>query len=710
MPTFTRNTAKNGLEISFECSPDESVRTELKENGFKWHRANKFWYAKETPERLSLVEKLCGRDEGITSKKNVTVMHARIEPTAKVERSKRCCYSSSLVEFFRVTQKSWLSTMKSAFWNQYILKLGVSQERAWEDCFANLQKYLPLINKENKKFDIIFEYALPYESGRRPDVLLVSKEQVIILEFKMKNSFLPEDIDQIAAYARDIREYHYESRDKVVTPVLVLTKTTNEKPVKLANGVITVSVEYLAEVINQEAFATVTPCDLQCWMDSKYEPLPTIVDAAERFMKYEEFPKIRRVNSTGIPEAIKFLKKITDDARENKKHVLALVTGVPGAGKTFLGLQYVYDVCESNKNANSVYLSGNGSLIKVLTDALHSDVFIKNIHTVVNEHIVGKAKGFNKNIIVFDEGQRAWDKQQMLNKRRTDKSEPDVLVELADEELDWAVLLILVGEGQEINNGENSGLVQWNTALNRSNLEWEVVCPDKLVGIFKADHKVTANTNLNLNTTLRSYLANDVSKFVNLLIEGNISDARGLSESILAAGFNMYVTRDLSGAKNYCINRYAGNENKRYGLMASSKAGNLSLYGMKPQFQPDVAAWFNRGPSEVGSCCQLAVTVSEFDCQGLEVDMPIIGWGTDMLWKGSGWLKFKENESVNSEANTYRMNSYRVLLTRGRDGFVTFVPKETRFDATYKVLLNAGMKELSVKGAKTYAHNFNCRR
>ena len=156
----------------------------------------------------------------------------------------------------------------------------------------------------------------------------------------------------------------------------------------------------------------------------------------------------------------------------------------------------------------------------------------------------------------------------------------------------------------------------------------------------------------------------------------------------------MYVTRDLNAAKNYCINRYAGNENKRYGLMASSKAYNLSSYRMKPQFQPDVAAWFNRAPSEAGSCCQLSVTVSEFDCQGLEVDMPIVGWGTDMLWGDSGWAKFKENESADSDANTYRINSYRVLLTRGRDGFIAFIPDETRFDCTYNVMVRAGIKKL----------------
>ena len=115
---------------------------------------------------------------------------------------------------------------------------------------------------------------------------------------------------------------------------------------------------------------------------------------------------------------------------------------------------------------------------------------------------------------------------------------------------------------------------------------------------------------------------------------------------------------------------------------------------MKPQYQPDVAAWFNKMPSEPGSCCRFSVTVSEFDCQGLEVDMPVVGWGTDMLWEGSAWSKYKSNESTDSEVNSYRRNSYRVLLTRGRDGFVVFIPEESRFDSTYEVLLKAGIMKL----------------
>ena len=208
-------------------------------------------------------------------------------------------------------------------------------------------------------------------------------------------------------------------------------------------------------------------------------------------MNNEPLPNIRRVNSTGIPQAIECLSEIAEDAKENNKHVIAFVTGVPGAGKTFLGLQYVYDICKDNGLVNSVYLSGNGPLVEVLTDALKSKVFVKDLHTVVNEFLQHKALDFKKNIIVFDEGQRAWDVKQMAEKGKSrTESEPDVIVRLCEERLDWCVLLILVGEGQEIYKGENSGIEQWNNALNKGDKYWEVVCPDKLVSVFEEDQQI----------------------------------------------------------------------------------------------------------------------------------------------------------------------------------------------------------------------------
>ena len=179
---------------------------------------------------------------------------------------------------------------------------------------------------------------------------------------------------------------------------------------------------------------------------------------------------------------------------------------------------------------------------------------------------------------------------------------------------------------------------------------------------------------------------------VNYIISGKTSEAASLVPAITQSHFHMYITRDIEEAKRYCLNMYKGT-NKRFGLMASSKAENLKRYFMKPVFHPDVAAWFNRKPDHPDSCCQLKTTISEFDCQGLEVDFPIIGWGEDLVWNGDNWTLFKEDEPSDSENNTYRFNSYRVLLTRGRDGFMIFVPQTSKLDQTYEMFKELGMIE-----------------
>lgn len=458
---------------------------------------------------------------------------------------KRYCYANSVENFLSENKDNWLEKMKSNFQKKYTLKLEQGQILAWKDSFDCLKEILVKIEEIKKNFNIIFEYELPYESGRRIDVIILNNEKVFILEFKMKKNFLLEDIDQTVAYFRDVQEYHFESRNKKIIPVLVLTKSENEKP-KEKKSITICSIDYLPKVIQREVTKEnkMNGKNLKNWIDSKYEPLPTIVEAARAIMKKEELPNIRKVNSTSIPAAIENLKNITINAQKNKKHVLVFVTGVPGAGKTYLGLQYVYDICESIKGVKSVYLSGNGSLIKVLSNILgrNSDVFVKSIHKIINEYLKNGAKDFDKNVIVFDEGQRAWDKEQMYVKKGIKCSEPDVLIEMAEKLLNWGVFVVLVGEGQEIHNGESSDLTQWNSAIGKTDKKWEVICPERLTSIFENSSDVIKNDNFDLDISLRSHLANKVSQFVNFLLNSDIEKAKELASSILNSGFNMYVT------------------------------------------------------------------------------------------------------------------------------------------------------------------------
>lgn len=615
--------------------------------------------------------------------------------------ARKYCYADSIENFLGIEKAAWEEKMKSAFEEVIDLPLGKSQIGAWADCYDVLQKELV---GDLSEFSIVFEYVLPYENGRRPDVLLVSNEAVIILEFKRKSVVHVEDLDQAADYGRDIREYHFESRDKTVVPMLVLTWADNisyiDKDVRICSS------DKLMENLNAviSSIGSITFCDIDKWIDSKYEPLPTVVEAARRFWNSEELPNIKQVHAgTNLDEAIACLKSVTEEAESNRKNVLALVTGVPGAGKTFLGLQFVYDVCKKNDNQNSIFLSGNGPLIEVLNDALTEDNFVMKVNNVISQFIDYKNDEFNKNIIVFDEGQRAWDEPRMTkryNTKSSGRTEPDVLIQLCDEKLEWCLFLVLIGEGQEINDGENGGIVQWYNAIARSDKSWSVVCPDKLAEVFEGADVKTYDV-LDLKVSIRSHTAGEVSNFVNKFIAGELDEAAALVEKIPQQDFHMYYTRDLYLAKRYCRGKYEHQPEKRYGMIVSSKVSNLS--GVKtPKMDwkdnqkkyPDgsgrrwkVADWFNKESNHPDSCCALTVAVTEFDCQGLEIDMPIIVWGEDAKWIDGHWDSTGTDDEV-----TYRNNRYRVLLTRGREGFIVYIPEGQ--DEIAAIFERVGIKEL----------------
>lgn len=619
------------------------------------------------------------------------------ELASKSTSKKNYCYKGYIEEFLSIDKAKWLAEMKNNFREIYDLELSIEQINAWKDCFDNLK--VALRDIKGKGYYIIFEYRLPHEGGRRPDVIILSNDSICILEFKMKSKIVEADKDQLKAYARDLSEYHVESNNKRIIPVLV--PTMSPFICEDSEGIKICTPNALGSILEKELDEPVK-YEINSWLNSKYEPLPTIVDAAKIFMNNEPLPSIKKINSTGVPDAIRFLKSVSKLAKENKEHVLALVTGVPGAGKTFLGLNFVYDKNEKSNNVNTVYLSGNGPLVKVLEYALKSRVFVKSLHKEMLEFFEMRNRKFNKNIVVFDEGQRIWDEDRISSTYNIKgKTEADMMIEMIDENTEWALLIVLVGEGQEINKGENDGISHWNKAISKSKNNWKVVYPQKLEENFseKRLNKYKYSNLLDLTVSLRTHLAGDVSTFVNNIISEDFEAARNLVSNIYNQGFSMFVTRDLEAAKNYCKNRYYEQDTKRYGLMASSKAKNLKGYvdnSFNTTKKVNVGYWYNRRKGENGSCCNLKDVVTEFGCQGLEVDMPIICWGDDMKLVDKSWQRYNKSESVNSPDNLYRVNSYRVLLTRGRDGFIIFIPPNSnQLDEVYNLFVdNLGLKVL----------------
>jgi DUF2075 family protein len=600
-------------------------------------------------------------------------------------------YAGHITDFINITKKQWHITMEE----NYIAMVGEAPSKeqiyAWDDSYDKSMPFFKACSKYN--CDIIFEYLMPREGGRRPDVLLLSGNCLFVLEYKMKERFTQADLDQVSAYARDLKHYHSTSHDLEVIPILVPTKANGK--CRIYNDIYACTPDKLEELI-LPSLSYSREIDLEQWLAGEYVPLPSLVSAAQTIYNNEDLPYIRKANSAGIPEAVDTLIDITQHAKENGKRVLALVTGVPGAGKTLLGLDFVHKT-HNGTDQSSIFLSGNGPLVEVLQHALKSKTFVGSLHSYIKEYGIHKHGIPKEHITVFDEAQRAWDKSQVNEKHHVNKSEPDLIIEIAENIPEWSVMLGLVGEGQEIHTGEEAGIAQWRDAIRAANKQWTVVCPLKLENIFIDICEVKTFDKLDLNVTLRSHLADDVSKWVASLLDENIESANNISKNIHRQGFNMYVTRNFIRAKNYCRRRYDNNSIKRYGLVCSSKANILPRYGIDNSFQATkslkVGPWYNEPVGNINSCCQLETVVTEFSCQGLELDMPIVCWGEDLLWSYGSWKKF-DGKSKCRDPHQIRLNSYRVLLTRGRDGFIVYIPDDRILDETFEVLKQAGLKEL----------------
>jgi len=392
------------------------------------------------------------------------------------------------------------------------------------------------------------------------------------------------------------------------------------------------------------------------------------------------------------------LKEIANWAEQNSGRALAFVSGVPGAGKTLVGLQFVYD--KSDHSSQAIFLSGNGPLVEVLRDALQSKAFVTDLHAFIKT-FGETAKVPKQNIVVFDEAQRAWDSNHMMLKKSVPHSEPELLVSIGEKIPNWATLVGLIGHGQEIHTGEEAGIQGWSNALNSEHArsEWKVFTPPRFSSDFSGQN-VVEYPELDLSRTLRSKQAEHLHQWVQFLLEGNFSEASKKSQSIWVQNFPIFITRNINEAKKYATERFQGELSKRYGILASSKDRILPNYGIRNGFQDTRrvknAKWYNQDLGVPGSCCNLEEVVTEFGCQGLELDMAIVAWGNDFLWNGREWeLRKMRTRIPQIDPHQLRLNSYRVLLTRSREGMIIFVPPESAFDQTEHALLAAGARVLN---------------
>jgi Uncharacterized conserved protein (DUF2075) len=605
-------------------------------------------------------------------------------------------WAGTVSEFLQTPSTNWLDSLERHHHGLLNMPTSMSQRDAWvetEHVLRSTLRDVCVSNPEAVSWGLIFEYELPLEGGRRPDVVVLAGNAVVVLEFKQNPTNAQAAVDQVEAYARDLAEYHSESHDRVAPPIVVLPRANFPSRVEQTDISDAAS---LAKMLLERLRPG--QIDVQQWVKGRYEPLPFLVAAARRIFDNEPLPHIKRALAAEIPLAVELLGSIAEGAAAEGRRVLGFIAGVPGSGKTLAGLSLVYQ--RTRKMSSATFLSGNGPLVEVLRDALKSGVFVKDLHAFIKTY--GTTQRVPKeHVIVFDEAQRAWDAAYMQYKNNINRSEPDLLIDVGERLPGWACLVGLVGDGQEIHAGEESGIEQWHEAvrpdLGRS--PWTVHCPPRLAGHFTTTETRT-HPELDLTISLRSRRADHLHQWVSALLDGKVSDAARISRSIHASQFPMYVTRNLDDARTYLRNLYSDYPDARYGLLASSRSqGHLPKFGVDSSFpatkRVKLARWYNEGYGHPQSCCALQEVVTEFGCQGLELDFPVVCWSTDLKWQEESW-KAREVRSrypINDQ-DVIRKNAYRVLLTRGRDGLLVFVPPDVALNGTEHALLAAGLRPL----------------
>jgi hypothetical protein len=626
-----------------------------------------------------------------------------------------------------------------------IFSITPAQSAAWEDEIKILKETLEGIDGY-----LCLEFDVP-RIGSRIDAVVISAGCIFVLEFKVgESSFYREAINQVWDYALDLKNFHRESHHAPIIPILICTQAKQghrELSKPFADQVyepITTNPDGLLCLIKEALSSIEAPAIApEAWVCSPYQPTPTIIEAAQSLYARHSVEAISRHDAGARNLAItsrRVEELIEQASRQREKHII-FVTGVPGAGKTLVGLNVATKKRDEHQQTHAVFLSGNGPLVAVLREALTRDEVqrLKTVQKKVRKGEVGqKVKSFIQNVhhfrddglrdarppcnrvVIFDEAQRAWDKAMTCSfmarkKNRPDfnQSEPEFLISYLNRHEDWAVVICLVGGGQEINRGE-AGIAGWLDAVQSSFPDWNVhVSPNLTDSEYAAGEAIShlagvraisKDPDLHLSVSMRSFRAENVSSFVKSVLDCEIATAKE-QLSLLRDRFPIVITRDLARAKDWIRSKARGSE--RFGLVASSGAERLRPHAVDVRFEINPIHWFLNGSADVRSSFYMEDPATEFQVQGLELDWVCMTWDADLrLSRSRDWNyhSFRGDKWTNihkSETRQYLLNAYRVLLTRARQGMAIFVPpgdeddhtrKPAYYDHTFNYLKEIGME------------------
>jgi DUF2075 family protein len=461
----------------------------------------------------------------------------------------RCLYNSSFKEFLSAQPHYLLGVLHDAFHGQAL----TTTDEAWMGEITILQRVLTPWRDEDA--EIIFEYDIP-RLGKRIDVVLLLRGMIFCLEFKVgEHVALQQDVEQVLDYALDLKNFHLYSHDRQIVPILIPTRyksfSSKFSPSvyedSIYNPLITGENHLQLLLQNIITYANaITPATIKNWIISPYAPTPTIIEAARVLYQNHSVRDITRheADKVSTDATIDFILSVINRSKQRGEKSICFVTGVPGAGKTLVGLevavkQSYLDDGSFNEEDGAVYLSGNGPLVAVLIEALARDnvlkrkdklitnsrrevgKFIQIIHRY-RDNMLAKIKnpvengvleidpekavklrrsgyGEVEHVAIFDEAQRSWTHERIANYLKRGGtygnklkvpnfplSEAGFLIWSLDQREDWATIVCLVGGGQEINTGE-AGISEWINALNHQFTNWNVYISDKLTEKEYAD-------------------------------------------------------------------------------------------------------------------------------------------------------------------------------------------------------------------------------
>ena len=661
-------------------------------------------------------------------------------------------FRASVGEFLAQSDEKILSCLAVSYANRGYTSQYTDQTLTWERDIGLLRKTLEecvLRVASARNWGVLLEFSIPRKEMRIDVVLLIGNE-ILLLEAKSGDAF-QQAKRQIEEYALLLHYFHQASADRRIVPVIVSPEADSPNLDELnqyelfpqlaiywINKVILTPWDELSEVLCAVEKHQDIQISVASWDESPYFPVPSIIDAALALKSGLSIREIAHSEASEyeIESVRQTIQGYVESAHSESQHAICFLTGVPGSGKTLVGLSLAHS--DENKSSAIHFMSGNGPLVKVLQHLFTKEsmrgganavqartearTLIENVHVFARYHTDDNQGNPSNHAIIFDEAQRAWNRSQHLKKFKRDYSEPEMLLKIMERHEDWAIVIALVGGGQEINDGE-AGLEEWGRALSNATKKWVIYAsPEVLEGgpstagrrLFDDCTKrmdVQTNSVLHLRTSNRSLRAESLATWVNHVIDGNAEEAESLR---IATRFPIFLSRNLTAVRRKL--REQGIGANRYGLVGSSAAARLRAEGLEPNstFHADYPweHWYLAEESDLRSSYRCEVFATEFEIQGLELDWIGVCWGGDFIWNDSyGWQlralrpgpNNKWNAIKNSDKRLYRKNAYRVLLTRARQGMIIFVPKGNgedptnspdEFNATAQFLLRCGVTAL----------------